>query len=131
VNIVRQTSSVAKGFTNLITVTIKSGKDSHTVAGTLLSGYGARIVQIDQYPVDIQPEGNMLLISHTDKPGIIGRLGTLLGSNDVNIASMQVGRQVVGGQAVMVLGIDKPAPQSVIDAISQLDDLTSVKVITL
>lgn len=131
INVVRQTSSATKGFTNLISVTLKSGAQSHTVAGTLMSGYGARIVQIDEYPVDIQPEGNMLLISHTDKPGIIGRLGTLLGSNDVNIATMQVGRQVVGGSAVMVLGIDKPASDEVIESIAKLDDLTSVKVITL
>ncbi|MEY4479995.1 MAG: hypothetical protein RLZZ267_673 [Bacillota bacterium] len=131
VNVVRQTSSATKGFTNLITVSVKSGKVQHSVAGTLLTGYGPRIVQIDEYPVDIQPEGNILLISHTDKPGIIGRLGTLLGSNDVNIATMQVGRQVVGGSAVMVLGIDKSAPAEVIDAIAKLEDLTSVKEITL
>jgi D-3-phosphoglycerate dehydrogenase len=88
-------------------------------------------VQIDPYPVDIPPEGHLLLISHTDKPGIIGRVGTLLGVNDVNIATMQVGRKVVGGSAIMVLTIDKPAPKAVIDELKKLSDLTDAIEITL
>jgi D-3-phosphoglycerate dehydrogenase len=131
VNIVVQKATTAKTFTNLVTVTLKSKKEEKTVAGTLLSGYGERIVQIDQYPVDIAPEGTMLLISHNDKPGIIGRVGTLLGNNQVNIASMQVGRKVIGGSAIMVLTIDKEAPSEVLKELSQLADLLNVKAITL
>jgi D-3-phosphoglycerate dehydrogenase len=130
-NIVVQKATASKTFTNLVTVTLKSKNEERTVAGTLLSGYGERIVQIDQYPVDIAPEGNMLLISHSDKPGIIGRVGTLLGNNQVNIASMQVGRKVIGGSAVMVLSIDKEAPRDVLEELGQLTDLLHVKAITL
>jgi D-3-phosphoglycerate dehydrogenase len=131
VNVVVQSASTSKTFTNLVTVTLKTKKEEKTVAGTLLSGYGERIVQIDQYPVDIAPEGTMLLISHNDKPGIIGRVGTLLGNNDVNIASMQVGRKVIGGSAIMVLTIDKETPTEVLHALEQLTDLIHVKAITL
>jgi D-3-phosphoglycerate dehydrogenase len=131
VNIVVQKASTSKTFTNLVTVTLKTKKDEKIVAGTLLSGYGERIVQIDQYPVDIAPEGTMLLISHNDKPGIIGRVGTLLGDNQVNIASMQVGRKVIGGSAIMVLTIDKEAPKAVLTQLEHLDDLLQVKAITL
>ena len=52
----------------------------------------------------------MLVTRHRDMPGIIGKLGSLLGSNNVNIASMQVGRKIVRGEAVMVLSIDDPIP---------------------
>ena len=131
VEVVTQKSTATKGFTNLISVTLKTRDSQHSAAGTLLNGYGARIVQIDPYPVDIPPEGHLLLISHTDKTGIIGRVGTLLGQNDVNIATMQVGRKVVGGSAIMVLTIDKPAPKHVIDELSKLPDLTNAKEITL
>jgi D-3-phosphoglycerate dehydrogenase len=131
VNIIVQKATTSKTFTNLVTVTLKSKNEERTVAGTLLSGYGERIVQIDQYPVDIAPEGTMLLISHRDKPGIIGRVGTLLGNNQVNIASMQVGRKVIGGSAVMVLSIDKEAPSDVLHELGQLTDLLHVKAITL
>jgi D-3-phosphoglycerate dehydrogenase len=131
VNIIVQKATTSKTFTNLVTVTLKSKNEEKTVAGTLLSGYGERIVQIDQYPVDIAPDGTMLLISHRDKPGIIGRVGTLLGNNQVNIASMQVGRKVIGGSAVMVLSIDKEASSDVLQELGQLNDLLHVKAITL
>lgn len=126
VNIVVQQSSETKSFTNLVTVSLKTKQEERVLAGTLLTGYGERIVQIDQYPVDIAPEGTILLISHNDKPGIIGRVGTLLGNNDVNIASMQVGRKVVGGAAIMLLTIDKPATDETIAELKKLPDLLTV-----
>ncbi|MFE5317134.1 phosphoglycerate dehydrogenase [Paenibacillus sp. NPDC056579] len=131
VNIVTQKSTASKTFTNLVSVTLKTKTEERTLAGTLLSGYGERIVQIDQYPVDIAPQGNLLLISHNDKPGIIGRVGTLLGSNDVNIATMQVGRKVIGGSAIMVLTTDKPAPKDVLDQLGQLPEIEKVTELTL
>lgn len=131
VNVVVQQSSASPTFTNLVSVTLKTKQQQHVLAGTLLAGYGERIVQIDQYPVDIAPSGNLLLISHNDRPGIIGRVGTLLGSNDVNIATMQVGRKVIGGQAIMVLTTDKPTPKEVILQLTQLPELTEVIELTL
>jgi D-3-phosphoglycerate dehydrogenase len=131
VNIIREKSSTSKGFTNLITVTLRSGKTERSIAGTLLNGYGPRIVKIDQYPVDVSPEGNILLVAHTDKPGIIGRLGSVLGNSDTNIATMQVGRKVVGGSAIMVLTVDKPAPQEAIKELCNLPDIEQVKEIQL
>ncbi|GGG05678.1 phosphoglycerate dehydrogenase [Paenibacillus aceti] len=121
-------ASATKGFTNLITVTLKAPNGTeHSVAGTLLNGYGARIVQIDKYPVDIAPEGHLLFISHNDKPGMVGHVGTLLGSNDVNIASMQVGRKIVGGAAIMVLTIDKAAPAEVLDHLINLPEINKAQ----
>ncbi|RUS48140.1 phosphoglycerate dehydrogenase [Cohnella sp. AR92] len=131
VNVVTNKSHASKGFTNLVSVTLRTGKEERTVAGALLNGFGARITQIDQYPVDVAPEGHLLLISHNDKPGIIGRVGTLLGSNDVNIATMQVGRKLVGGAAIMVLGVDKAVPKDVIGQVADLPDLVSAKEIQL
>ncbi|MBB6635425.1 phosphoglycerate dehydrogenase [Cohnella thailandensis] len=131
VNIVTNKSQASKGFTNLLSVTLRTGKEERTVAGALLNGFGPRITQIDQYPVDVAPEGHLLLISHNDKPGIIGRVGTLLGSNDVNIATMQVGRKLVGGAAIMVLGVDKAVPKDVISQVAGLADLVSAKEIQL
>lgn len=131
VNIVVNKSHASKGFTNLVSVTLRTGKEEHTVAGALLNGFGERITQIDQYPVDVSPEGHILLISHHDKPGIIGRVGTCLGSNDVNIATMQVGRKLAGGAAIMVLGVDKAVPKEVLSQVADLADLVSAKEIQL
>ncbi|MFB6362542.1 phosphoglycerate dehydrogenase [Paenibacillus elgii] len=130
-NVVIQKSSAAKSFTNLVSVTLKTKQEERVLAGTLLSGYGERIVQIDQFPVDFAPSGHLLLISHNDKPGIIGKVGTLLGDNGVNIATMQVGRKVVGGSAIMVLTTDKETPKEVLDRLIQLPELTHARELTL
>lgn len=71
-----------------------------------------------------------MLISHNDRPGIIGKVGTL-GSNDVNIATMQVGRKVVGGSAIMVLTTDKQTPKPVIDQLTQLPEIDHVRELSL
>ena len=73
-----------------------------------------RIVHIDGYRVDIRPSGPMLVAQHTDKPGIIGKVGTLLGDAGINIAGMHVGRESgEGSKAVMVLKLDAPMPEDV------------------
>lgn len=131
VNIVIQKSHSSKDFTNLVTVALRTKKEERVAAGTLLTGYGPRIVQIDKYPVDVTPEGNLILISHNDKPGIIGRVGTLLGNNDVNIATMQVGRQLEGGSAIMVLRVDKATPKDVLEQLTRMPELNTAKEITL
>ncbi|GIP58160.1 phosphoglycerate dehydrogenase [Paenibacillus sp. FSL W8-0186] len=126
IDVVVSQSSASKGFTNRISVTLKTedGKDRR-IAGTLLKEYGARIVRIDKFPVDIAPEGNLIFISHNDKPGIVGSVGTLLGKNDVNIASMQVGRKIIGGEAIMVLTVDKTVSKEVLDELMSLQELNT------
>lgn len=132
VNVVVTKASKTKGFTNLITVTLKTENgEEKLVAGTLLQGYGERIVRLNQFPVDIAPEGNQIFISHNDKPGIIGQVGTLLGQNDVNIASMQVGRKIVGGAAIMLLTVDKAVPKDVLVKLVALPEINTAEEVTL
>ncbi|GIO36967.1 D-3-phosphoglycerate dehydrogenase [Paenibacillus antibioticophila] len=124
VNVVVSKATATKGFTNLLSLTLKfSDGTERRVAGTLLNGFGPRIVQIDKFPVDFAPEGNLVFIAHNDKPGIIGNVGTLLGKNNVNIATMQVGRKIIGGDAIMVLGVDKEAPKEVLNELTKLAEI--------
>jgi D-3-phosphoglycerate dehydrogenase len=128
INVVVSKTVATKGFTNLVTVALKGEDDSEQrIAGTLLNGYGPRIVQINKFPVDVAPHGNLLFISHNDKPGIIGKVGTLLGENEVNIAAMQVGRKIVGGEAIMVLSVDKELDKNVIDALLKVTEINKAK----
>jgi D-3-phosphoglycerate dehydrogenase len=73
----------------------------------------------------------MLILSNDDKPGVIGSLGTLLGDNQVNVASMQLGRERSGGKAISVVGIDSPASRDLLDKIKKLPHILSVKQIQL
>lgn len=121
-----QKSSHNRGFTNLITLELKTNLQTRTVAGTRLNGYGARIVKIDGYGIDVAAEGQLLYIHHNDRPGVIGRVGTILGTNEVNIATMQVGRRDIGGDAIMLLTVDKPLSAELLDTLGELGEIKSV-----
>ncbi len=97
-------------YASLIVATVRTHLEERSVAGAVFQGVGPRLVQIDGYRVDVAPEGHAILVEQIDRPGIIGRVGTLLGQNNINIAFMQVGRKEVGGKAVMVIMVDTPAP---------------------
>lgn len=131
ININEHKTTTAKGFTNLITIEVKTENEVHTVAGTLLNGLGARIVKVENYVVDVIPTGKLLYIKNTDKPGAIGRVATKLAEKDINIATMQVGRAQVGGTAVMMLTIDNEVTEEDLAYVSQLENIDEVKAITL
>ncbi|MFD1019429.1 phosphoglycerate dehydrogenase [Thalassobacillus hwangdonensis] len=116
-------STVSRGFTNLITVEIKTNEETRTVAGTLLNGLGPRIVKLDQYSVDVQPTGHLVVIRHHDKPGAIGKVGNLFAEAGVNIATMQVGRKGEGGHAVMVLSVDRPLEDACLEKLRGMEEI--------
>ena len=97
-----------------------------TVGGTIVAGE-PRIVYIDGFWVDVPIEGHLLLTKHRDKPGLVGRVGTLLGGSDVNISSMQVGRLHPRGDALMILTLDDPVPEVVRDQIGMFADVDEVR----
>ncbi|RKD25671.1 phosphoglycerate dehydrogenase [Ammoniphilus oxalaticus] len=131
ISFTEQKSPANRGFTNLITVTLKTNQDENRIAGTMINGYGSRIVKLDEYRIDIQPKGHLILIHHHDRPGAIGNVGALLGNNDINIATMQVGRRNVGGRAIMVLEIDRQVSAQVLDQLNDLSEIISVREIDL
>ncbi len=96
------------------------------VSGTLVQGE-PRIVLIDGFWVDVPVEGHLLLTKHQDKPGLVGRVGTLLGEHDVNISSMQVGRLHPRGEALMILTLDDPVPDEVRARIGAFADVDRVR----
>ncbi|HET7626856.1 MAG TPA: phosphoglycerate dehydrogenase [Bacillales bacterium] len=124
-------SAKHRGFASLIDVTLQTKQGHYRVAGTILNGYGPRIVKIDQYTIDISPLDRLLLIRHSDRPGMIGRVGSILGRHEVNIATMQVGREDVGGQAMMALTVDKKIEKAAFEELSGLDDIYSVRELEL
>lgn len=131
ITVTEQKAAQNKGFTNLLTVTLKTTQETRMVAGTRLNGYGARIVKIDDFAIDVAPEGYLLYIHHNDRPGVIGRVGSILGENGVNIATMQVGRRDVGGDAIMMLSVDKPLTAELLDTMGELAEVKSVTQIEL
>ena len=124
-------TSTSKGFMNLLTVEARTANGTRSVSGTLLNGLGARIVKVDKYSVDVIPEGHLVFIKHKDQPGAIGRVGTLLAKANINIATMQVGRANAGGDAIMMLTIDKYVNEYDVNCLKELDDIYDVTAIDL
>jgi len=125
IEVVTSASEDAGRFSNLIRVSLQTNGDSVSTAGTLTPDRGARIVEVNGSPVDIVPEGYFLLISHMDKPGMIGKVGTILGDTDINIASMEVARAQAKGPAMMILELDDDLPTPVLRKVREIKDLKS------
>lgn len=124
-------TSTTKGFTNLMTVELKTKSGVRSVSGTLLNGLGPRLVRVDHYSVDVMPEGHIVVIHHKDLPGVIGEMGSLLSERNINIATMQVDRSDVGGNAIMILTIDKHAEQEELEALKELEEIKAVTAVDL
>ncbi|MBE9031630.1 phosphoglycerate dehydrogenase [filamentous cyanobacterium LEGE 11480] len=103
----------------------------HSVDGALLGDEEMRVTSLDDFPINVPPSRHMLFTLHKDMPGLIGRIGSLLGSFNVNIASMQVGRKIVRGDAVMVLSLDDPLPDNILNEIKQVAGITDAYTVTL
>jgi D-3-phosphoglycerate dehydrogenase len=100
--------------------------DDISITGTSIAG-SPRIVELDGYEIDATPLGAMLITQHADVPGMIGRVGTILGDAQVNISTMQVSRNTVGGDAIMVLSTDRPAGEATLAALRAVPGIGSVR----
>ncbi len=88
--VVETDEEAASGYTNLVTVTTHAGGGRKVIAGTVFDGV-PRIVRLKDLHVEFIPEGHILVLSYEDRPGMVGKIGSILGRNNVNIASMHVG----------------------------------------
>jgi D-3-phosphoglycerate dehydrogenase len=98
--------------------------------GTIINGQ-PRIVSLNGLLVDVEPSGYMLVSRHIDRPGMIGRVGTVLGGYGINIAHMEVGRRQKGGEAVMILAIDEPVTPAMMEELSKIDGVENLRFVSL
>ena len=87
-------------------MTVSHGGGERTIAGTLVGGDKARIVEVQHIPVESDFPDNLLYLRNYDKPGFIGDLGSLCGANGINIATFHLGRKQAGGEAIALVEID-------------------------
>jgi D-3-phosphoglycerate dehydrogenase len=125
---VREVSSTSSAdYVNMVTVT----GGGHSVSGTLTGRRGEhRIVRIDGHACDVPPADHMLMVGNDDRPGVIGAVGTILGSAGVNIGDMDVGRDVGTGSAVMLIAPTNEVPPEVVEALRTAPGILSVATLT-
>ncbi|MGX6446021.1 phosphoglycerate dehydrogenase [Neobacillus sp. K501] len=126
-----QKNATNKGFANYLELSISKGVESAKIGATVLNGYGARIVKINDSRIDVRPEKHLLYVKHQDVPGMIGKVGSLLGDYDINIGTMQVGRTAVGGEAIMVLTLDKKLSPEVTRMLTMINGLDEAQLLEL
>jgi D-3-phosphoglycerate dehydrogenase len=107
------------------------GEGKTVSVGGAFFGATSRIVSINSRPVEARPHGAVLVLENTDRPGMVGRIGTLLGEHGVNIATMSLSRNQAGGSALTVLNLDTAPDAALLDQIRASQDIQSAQVIQL
>jgi D-3-phosphoglycerate dehydrogenase len=131
IEILESTSTAAVSFANLVVLRLKTSEEELQVAGTVFGGGHLRLVDVDSVEVDTIPQGNVLVVRNDDTPGIVGKVGTLLGSHGVNIARMGLGRKPGSGRAIMLIEVDGEVQGTVIDELARVPGIREARFLRL
>ncbi len=134
--VTERTSTAPEHYANLVTLRVQDGAE-HSIAGTI-TWDEERIVRVDGYATDFAPYGYILICRNLDRPGMIGRVGTILGNAGVNIRDMDVGPQGTErgarrsrGRALMVLSVDDAVPDWALDQVRATEDISDLTMVKL
>ncbi len=117
-------------YTDLLELSALAEGKTVSVGGAFF-GATPRIVSINSRPVEARPHGVVLVLENTDRPGMVGRIGNLLGDHGVNIATMSLSRNQAGGTALTVLNLDTAPDEALLGQIRASEDIHSAQVIEL
>jgi D-3-phosphoglycerate dehydrogenase len=119
-------------YTSLVVLRFEGEGGESVVSGTLVGPrHQPRLVEAMGFDMDIVPEKYMLFIRNEDVPGMIGKLGTILGEHGINIGNMAVGRGKPGSRAAMVVTVDEPVPEEVLQALLNTPGFNQARAVTL
>ena len=124
--LVESKSTYLEKYTNLITVKFINDEKTLSVSGTVFAKSELRIVEFYGYKLDFEPTANVLAILNKDIPGVIGKIGTVLGDRGVNIAAVQWSRKEIGSKAEAFVSVDQPVYDKTIDALLEIDGVLKV-----
>jgi D-3-phosphoglycerate dehydrogenase / 2-oxoglutarate reductase len=108
IHITEEKVASAEDFATMIRLTVRANNEENVVAGTIFGKYEPRLVRINKFRLEAVPEGHMLFIYNTDRPGVIGAIGNTIGKHKINIARMTVGQEKERGQNIILLTTDTP-----------------------
>ena len=134
IELIETRTETAGDFATSVSATLEgSGKESHTVAGTMFGREYLRLIRLDGFHLDAFLDGVLLIYRHRDVPGLIGVIGTVLGEAGVNIADMSLGRKqnAPGGDSVAILHLDEVPPAAAVKKIADHPEVTGVHVVRL
>jgi D-3-phosphoglycerate dehydrogenase / 2-oxoglutarate reductase len=118
-------------YTNLITFRAGSDREEICVSGTLFSEKNQRIVQVNNFRVEFKPEGHLIYIINKDVPGVVGKVGTLLGDREINIAEYNLARSGSGGKAMAIITVDSPLDAETLNFLKSYREMEEVRQVRL
>jgi D-3-phosphoglycerate dehydrogenase len=124
-------STVSQDYVSLIAIRAETDEGPVSVEGTIVAKDSMRVIRIDDFDVEVGPAKRMVFFRYVDRPGIIGKVGTIFGDAGINIATMDVGRRAQGGEALMVLTVDSDVPATVLDAVASAIEARHIRTVTL
>jgi D-3-phosphoglycerate dehydrogenase / 2-oxoglutarate reductase len=124
-------STVSQDYVSLISLRAETDQGPVSVAGSVLGKGHERVMQVNDFDIEATPAGHMVFFTYEDRPGVIGTVGTILGQNAINIATMDVGRKAEGEEALMCLTVDSPVSQEVLEQVAADIDAHQLRSITL
>jgi D-3-phosphoglycerate dehydrogenase len=129
---IAESSNPKKGdFATLLHAEVETEQGTVIAAGTLFGDQYVRLVQLGPFRMEGYLDGVLLVFTHRDVPGMIGFIGTIFGTHQVNIAQMTVGRQTQGGEAIGILNLDSPPPEAAVNAVKAHPQISNVTVVKL
>jgi len=131
IQVVEEKHKEARNYKSLLAVKVETEQGVKTVAGAVFEGRDSRIVEIDRMDIDLRPSRHMVCLAYVDVPGIVGKVGTILGQNQINIARMEVGRAERGKQAMILLSVDDPVRPEILEEIRRAINAHDVRAVTL
>jgi D-3-phosphoglycerate dehydrogenase len=131
IEIVESSSSQSRDFASVLQAEVVTEQKKYIAAGTLFGNQYLRLVQLGPHRLDTFFDGILLILTHRDRPGLIGHIGTVFGQHGVNIAQMTVGRQEAGGEAIAVLNLDSTPSDAALAEVQRHADIQSARVVTL
>jgi len=124
-------ASRSSDFVNSITVRATRPSGAIEVEGALFGTNILRLVRINDFYMEAVPEGYVLMLNNRDVPGVVGRVGSLLGAHGINIAGLELGREHVGGRAISFFHVDEPVPEAVLDELRRSPEIMSAQLLRL
>jgi len=131
IEILESTSSASIGYANLVALRLKTSEEDLSLAGTVFGGGHLRLVDVDGVEVDTIPQGNVLLVRNEDTPGIVGRVGGVLGAHGINIARMGLGRKPGSGRAIMLIEVDSEVPAAALAELAKMPGIREARFLKL
>ncbi len=131
VSIREERDTARGGYTNLLEVEIDTDGSNRLVAGTVFDTDEPRLVRIDEYWMEVKPEGHLILYKNVDRPGMLASVGQILAGNGINIGALALGRTGKGSLALTAVSVDEEVPDSVIQEVSTLEGVQQVRRVNL